>query len=217
MTTCYAVIVPGRESVIIDTPREAWRGALDAADRADAPVTLVIATHGDWDHITDMARLQERGYTIAGHPADIAMFHDPMGNRTDLPFLIDPVRLDRELADGDRLDVGDLEIQVVHTPGHSQGSISLWVPGLDALFTGDTVLKGGAGFLNRPQSDPRALAASVRRIAGFPESTTLYPGHGAPTTVGQETWMASAEDADELIADWKAGKGRWTPKGAQEG
>ena len=217
MTTCYVVIDPGRGTVIIDAPREAWKGALAAAEREDAPVRLVIATHGDWDHISDMARLQELGYPIAGHPADNQLFHDPMGNRTDLPFIIDPIHLNHELADGDRLEAGDIEIHVLHTPGHSPGHISLYVPSLDALFTGDTVLKGGAGYLDRRLTDPPALAASVRRIAAFPEHTAIYPGHGAPTTVGKETWMSDAEDAEALIADWKAGRRRWTPRGARAG
>jgi glyoxylase-like metal-dependent hydrolase (beta-lactamase superfamily II) len=105
---------------------------------------------------------------------------------------------------------------VLHTPGHSPGSISLWLPALDALFTGDTVLKGGAGYLERPESDAWALASSVQRIAALPENTTLYPGHGAPTTISDETWLTDSTDRDTLIARWKSGQGRWTPRASRD-
>lgn len=216
LTTCYVIIAPGRQSVIIDAPRDAWRAGLKAAEEAAAPVSLLITTHGHWDHITDARRIQELGIPIAGHPADLALFADPMAQRGGIPFVIEPIELDRQLADGDRLSVGDAEIQVLHTPGHSPGSISLWLPALDALFTGDTVLKGGAGYLERPESDAWALASSVQRIAALPEHTTLYPGHGGPTTIAEETWLANSTDRDALIAAWKSGQGRWTPRARRD-
>lgn len=214
LTVCYALIAPGRETFLIDIPRDAWRGAMELADSLDAPVTLVIATHGHWDHITDLSQINELGIPVAAHPADRAMFDDPMGRQAGQPFVIEPARIDQELTDGDRLVIGDEELHVLHTPGHSRGSISLWAPSIDALFTGDTVLKGGAGYLEQPESSAEALAASVRRIAAFPESTTLYPGHGAPTTVGQESWLVDAAEPELLIEHWRSGRQRWTPRGA---
>lgn len=212
LTTSYALIAPGRETVIIDAPRNAWRGALDHADKADAPVSLVIASHGHWDHITDLDRIAEHGIPIAGHAADRDLFRDPAGQRDDLPFPIEPVELDRELADGDSVSLGDLAMRVIHTPGHTPGSISLWAPDLDALFTGDTILKGGAGYLERPECDPEALVTSLRRVARLPESTTIYPGHGAPTTVGEESWLSMTDDPPTLIDMWNTGKLRWSPR-----
>jgi glyoxylase-like metal-dependent hydrolase (beta-lactamase superfamily II) len=212
LTATYVVIAPGRQSVMIDAPRGAWRAGLKAAEEAGAPVALLILTHGHWDHITNARQLQQRGIPIAGHPADRALLVDPMAQRGGIPFVIEPVELDRELADGDRISIGDAEIQVLHTPGHSPGSISLWIPALDALFTGDTVLKGGAGYLERPECDPWALASSVQRIAALSEQTTLYPGHGAPTSIAAEAWLTDATDRDALVATWQSGEGRWTPR-----
>lgn len=214
LTVCYALIAPGRETFLIDIPRDAWRGALELADSMGAPVTLVLASHGHWDHITDLSKINALGIPVAAHPGDRELFDDPMGRQAGQPFVIEPARIDQELADGDRLAIGDEELQVLHTPGHTWGSISLWAPAIDALFTGDTVLKGGAGYLEQPESSDVALAASVRRIAAFPEATTLYPGHGAPTTVGQETWLADATDPELLIEHWHSGLQRWTPRGA---
>ncbi len=196
---------------MIDAPRDAWKGAIAAADELDAPVQLALATHGHWDHVTDLAKVQAIGYRVAGHPADAALFADPTAGRTDLPFVIEPVRIDQRLADGDRLSLGDVDILVVHTPGHTAGSVCLWIDEEEILFTGDTLLKGGAGYLQRPESDPLALATSIRRLADFPSTTTLYPGHGAPTTIAAETWLEDAHDPDTLIRYWKSGQRRWKP------
>lgn len=213
LTACYVLIAPGVESILIDAPRDAWRGALQAADALEAPVRRLIATHGHWDHITDAAALQQQGIAVFGHAADDALFSDPMGQREGVPLIIGPIELDHELADGDRIELAGHDIQVLHTPGHSPGSISLWLQESDILFSGDTVLKGGAGYLERPESDAWALASSVLRIAALPEATTLYPGHGAPTRIGDEDWLSPSANRDDLVALWQSGAGRWTPRG----
>lgn len=213
LTTCYAIVVPGEGTLIIDAPRKAWQSALTAAEEARAPVQLVLATHGHWDHVTDMARLQEQGYPIAGHPADSALFADPIGQRRDIPFVIDPVTIDQRLADGDRIGIGKVDIHVLHTPGHTPGSVCLWIDDEEVLFTGDTLLKGGAGYLDRPECDPVALATSIYRLSEYPSESKIYPGHGAPTTIGEEDWLEDAHDTDTMIRYWKAGQRRWRPPG----
>ncbi|CAN5826643.1 MBL fold metallo-hydrolase [soil metagenome] len=212
LTACYALIAPGQESILIDAPRDAWRGAVDAANGMDAPVRRFVATHGHWDHITDASDVQTLGIPMYGHPADTNLCADPMGQRGDIPFVIEPVELDHELAEGDRLILAGHEIQILHTPGHTPGSISLWLPESDVLFTGDTVLKGGAGYLERPECDAWALASSVLRIASLPEATTLYPGHGAPTTIHDEPWLSETGDREALVELWQSGEARWTPR-----
>ena len=203
LTDCYVVIVPNQGAVLIDAPRDAWRAAVEAADAQDARILLAIATHGHWDHITDMARVRESGIPIASHLADADLFADPHGQGLTLPFAVDPVQIDRPLVEGDRLSIGKVELHVLHTPGHTQGSVTTWIPSMDVLFTGDTLLKGGAGHTAEPGASLPALAASVRRLAAFPESTTLYPGHGAPTTIGQEAWLADLIDPDAPLVQWR--------------
>lgn len=212
LTATYAVIAPGFESILIDAPRDAWRGAMKAAGDLHAPVRRLIATHGHWDHITDASLVREIGIPLLAHPADLQLCANPMAQRGGLPLVIDPVPIDQELEDGQRLDLAGHELQILHTPGHSRGSICIWLPDSAVLFSGDTVLKGGAGYLERPESDARALATSVLRIASLPEQTTLYPGHGPPTTLGEEQWLLEATGADMLIASWTSGTGRWTPR-----
>src|SRR6185503_14220111 len=127
-----------------------------------------------------------------------------------LPFVVDPVAIDQPLHEGDRIALGAHEVRVLHTPGHTPGSLSLWAPASDALFTGDTLLKGGAGHTAEPGASLPALATSVRRLAEFPESTTIYPGHGAPTTIGAEAWLATLADPEAPLKQWR-------PSGARRG
>jgi hydroxyacylglutathione hydrolase len=208
LTDCYALIVPGEVAMLVDAPRDAWQAALDAASELGAQVVLAVATHGHWDHITDMARVHERGIPVGAHPADAYMLADPHGQGLTLPFVVEPVAIDQRLLEGDRIVLGSTEVHVLHTPGHTPGSISLWAPDLDVVFTGDTLLKGGAGHTAEPGASLPALAASVRRLAGFADATTLYPGHGAPTTIGAEAWLATLSDSDAPLVQWRPSNAR---------
>lgn len=203
LTVCYAVIVHRHGALIIDAPRDAWRSAVEAAETAHAPVLLAIATHGHWDHVTDMADLQRSGIPVAAHPADADLLADPHGQGLTLPFAVDPVRIDHPLGEGNRLTIGPVEFRVLHTPGHTQGSVSIWLPDWDMAFTGDTLLKGGAGHTAEPGASLPALGASVRRLAALPEATTIYPGHGAPTTIRAEHWLATLSDPDAPLVQWR--------------
>lgn len=203
LTDCYAVIVPDLGAVLIDAPRDAWQAAIEAAETLNARMLLAIATHGHWDHITDMARVREAGVPLAAHPADAEMLADPHGQGLTLPFAVDAVAIDRPLSEGDRIAVGPVELHILHTPGHTSGSVTIWLPREDVMFTGDTLLKGGAGHTAEPGASLPALATSVRRLAAFPESTTLYPGHGAPTTIGAERWLETLSDPDAPLVQWR--------------
>ncbi len=88
------------------------------------------------------------------------------------------------LAEGDILP--GTSWRVVHTPGHSAGSICLHHAGTGALLSGDTLFRGGVGRTDAPDSDPVALARSLSRLAGLAPETVVYPGHGGPTTIGAE-------------------------------
>jgi glyoxylase-like metal-dependent hydrolase (beta-lactamase superfamily II) len=205
LTDCYALIAPGREAFIIDAPRDAWRSALEAATDAGAAVVLVIATHGHWDHVTDLADIQALGIPVGANPADAYLLTDPHGQGLDIPYLMEPVTIDEPLREGDRLGIGDDEVRILHTPGHTAGSITLYVPALNALFTGDTLLKGGAGHTAEPGASVDALGSSVRRLAQFPGDTRVFPGHGGPTTLDAETWLADLADPDAPLQQWRPG------------
>jgi hydroxyacylglutathione hydrolase len=91
------------------------------------------------------------------------------------------------LRDGDTLSVGRLDAQVLHTPGHSPGGISLWFPTEQKVLCGDLVFRQGVGRSDFPGSNPETLLQSIRqKLYTLPDETTVYPGHGPETTVGYE-------------------------------
>jgi len=93
---------------------------------------------------------------------------------------------DRFLAEGDRVGLGDgdLQLSVLHTPGHTPGSICLLGEGV--LFSGDCLFAGGIGRVDLPGGDERAMLASLRRLAELDPRLLVYPGHGPPTTIAEE-------------------------------
>ncbi|QBS40443.1 MBL fold metallo-hydrolase [Nocardia sp. CS682] len=167
---------------------------VDAAHNADAiaeavgtrNVVAILCTHGHNDHVTVAPELSTRlDAPILLHPAD-----DPLWRMThpDVDY--------RSLADTPRITVGDTDIDLLHTPGHSPGSVSLHLPEAAALFTGDTLFSGGPGATGRSYSDFETIIASIRdRLLTLPDETTVHTGHGDTTTIGTEK---------PSLADWIA-------------
>jgi glyoxylase-like metal-dependent hydrolase (beta-lactamase superfamily II) len=137
----------------------------------------VLVTHGHFDHIDAV------GEVCDGTRA--AAYLNPLDR-----FLWDelyPVTPDRELAEGQRLTVGDVELHVLHTPGHTPGSTCFHAPSLGVVFTGDTLFPGGPGATRHDDSDFDTIIASVRdRLFTLPEDTVVLPGHGESTVIGAE-------------------------------
>ena len=161
------------DALIVDAAAEADR---IRAAVADLDPNAVVQTHGHWDHVRawdDLAA--DPGLEIWGHPGDADLFPNP---------------LDRELADGDTIPVGDLEVEVIHTPGHTDGSIHLLVHGDDRphLVTGDSLFPGGPGNTWGDADRFRQLMDGLKeRIFGpLSDETWVYPGHGDDTTLGTE-------------------------------
>jgi glyoxylase-like metal-dependent hydrolase (beta-lactamase superfamily II) len=103
---------------------------------------------------------------------------------------------DHDLADGDVLQVGDVEVQVLHTPGHAPGACCFSVPALGVLFSGDTLFNGGPGATGRSFSDFPTIVESIeQRLLSLPADTVVLTGHGDATTIGAEQphlgeWLA---------------------------
>ena len=152
-------------------------------------LAVIVLTHGHFDHLGSVEPLVEvTGAPIAIHELDAHRITDaaPAGTGGAL-FGYDHVSppADRILHQGDRIDAGLLALEVLHTPGHTQGSISLL--GAGHLFSGDTLFAGSVGRTDFPGGDARALSRSIaERIAPLPDDTIVHPGHGPDTTVGRE-------------------------------
>ncbi|MDP2943196.1 MAG: MBL fold metallo-hydrolase [Candidatus Omnitrophota bacterium] len=170
------------EAVIIDPGAEDGKikGRLS---RNRLSARYIINTHGHADHIGANGRF---GLPIMIHRSDVPFFSNPAKNLSAiLGMAISSPPASRVLEDGDKLYVGDLLLEVIHTPGHTPGSISVKCE--DLVFTGDALFNEGIGRTDFPYSSEEDLLRSIReKLLVLPDSTKVYPGHGAATTIGYE-------------------------------
>jgi glyoxylase-like metal-dependent hydrolase (beta-lactamase superfamily II) len=159
-----------------------------------------VSSHGHWDHIGDNAAVAEHtGADIAVHPLDRTRLERP--EPVYAPFEIPPSVPAVELAEGGEIHFGEVRLTVLHTPGHTEGSVCLLDGDGGRLFSGDTLFANGWGRTDLPGGDAEAMAASVARLAGLPDVTGVLPGHGSTTTIGRErAWMDLVRTSGRLFA-----------------
>ena len=161
--------------VVVDAPHDAGPIVDLVAGRR---VAAVLLTHGHDDHIGAALEVAA-GTGAATHlHADDRMLWDR----------VHAAPPGAGLTDGDRFEVGDVTLEVLHTPGHSPGSCCFYAERLGVVFTGDTLFQGGPGATGRSFSDHDTIVASIRgRLLTLPPETRVLTGHGDETTVGAET------------------------------
>jgi glyoxylase-like metal-dependent hydrolase (beta-lactamase superfamily II) len=183
---CYVVAGPGGDAIVIDPGGELAQIQAHVVER-DLRVHAVLNTHAHYDHLGAVVPVVEQyGAPFHLHPADEDLLR--RANFYRRLFLgEESIRIpsvDRELADGEQLSFGSLEVGVVHTPGHTPGSVCFECDG--ELFTGDTVMAKHLGRTDLPGGDRDLLMASVALIAErYPEGTRLSPGHGEAAELGE--------------------------------
>lgn len=189
-----------REAIAIDTatPSLAWIGD-ELAERGWI-LKLIVSTHGHWDHIGDNAALAAHtGADIAVHPLDRSRLTDPQPLYA--PFEIIPSVPAVDLMEGGVVRFGEIELTVLHTPGHTEGSVCLYARDEGLLFSGDTLFAGAWGRTDFPGGDPDAMVSSLARLAELEDHVGVFPGHGEATTIGRErAWMELVRDGGRLFA-----------------
>ncbi len=178
-----------REAIAIDTATPCLPWIAEALDARGWTLRLIVSTHGHWDHVGEnKAVADQTGAQIAIHPADNHYLLDP--HPLFAPFDIVPSVPAVELADGGEVRFGGVRLRVIHTPGHTEGSVCLVHEDDGLLFSGDTLFPGGWGRVDLPGGSADAMAESIARLAGLDDALRVLPGHGAATTIGAERpWL----------------------------
>ncbi len=150
-------------------------------------VKYIILTHGHFDHIDAVGCLKDKlGAEVAIHKQDASCLRDSTKNLSYSMGMesIQP-QADILLEHGDNIQVGDIDLMVIHTPGHSPGSISIL--GNGAVFTGDTLFNGSIGRTDLLGGDLDQIFRSIKeRLLSLDDNTVVYPGHGPESTIGAE-------------------------------
>jgi hydroxyacylglutathione hydrolase len=188
------------EAIAIDTATPSLAWIADELAARQWILKLIVSTHGHWDHIGDNAVVAEHtGADIAVHALDRERLTDPQPIWA--PFDIVPSVPAVDLAEGGVIRFGDLRLRVLHTPGHTQGSVCLLAEDEGLLFSGDTLFAGGWGRVDLPGGDPSEMAESIARLAGLEDHVGVFPGHGTETTIGRErAWLDLVRSEGRLFA-----------------
>jgi len=188
-----------REAIAIDTATPCLAWLTDELVARDWTLKLIVSSHGHWDHIGDNAAVAEHtGADVGAHPLD----HDRLIHpSTNAPFDIPPSVPAVDLAEDGEVRFGAIRLRVLHTPGHTEGSVCLYEPDEGLLFSGDTLFAGGWGRVDLPGGDPDAMVASLGRFLDLEDGVHVFPGHGPETTIGRErAWLELVRDQRRLLA-----------------
>ncbi len=174
------------EAVFVDPGSEGDRLA-EAVTAAGARLTEIWLTHAHFDHVGGVAALCRAWpqAVVRLHPADASLYSSAARSAALWGLsLEEPPASTEPLAEGDVLTVGGRSFDVIHTPGHSPGHVTIHGHGI--ALVGDCLFRDSVGRTDLPLSDPGQLAASLERIAALPDETHVLSGHGPPSTIGRE-------------------------------
>lgn len=161
-------------AVVIDAAHDHEAIARGLGDRE---LMAIVSTHGHSDHVNAAVALGElTDSPILLHPDDIELWHHIHPDREP----------DAPLLHGEALRAGDVDLHILHTPGHTPGGVCLYAPEIGVVFTGDTLFPDGPGATGQPFADFPTIITSIReQLADLPGETVVHPGHGESTTIAE--------------------------------
>jgi hydroxyacylglutathione hydrolase len=176
-----------KEAIIIDASFGSYDKIVPLLKQREANAKLLFLTHSHWDHIADASLFaREMHLPIAVHVGDIKNLMDPGSDGIPSPVPIQGVAPSISFEEGYTISLGDTNFRVIHTPGHSPGCVCLYSAEVGVLFSGDTLFRRSYGNLQLPTGEPGRMRASLQKLGALPLETTVFPGHGGSTTIGEE-------------------------------
>jgi hydroxyacylglutathione hydrolase len=190
-TNAYLLTEPSlKAAVLVDAPQGVWGPVKDALQADGCALSELWLTHAHWDHTQGVAEVvAATGAPVSAHPDDRVLLETPEVMR---PLMMDdeeltPVRVSRWLADNDTIDALGRKVLVRHVPGHCPGSLMFYFESDGFAITGDALFRRAVGRTDLPMGDFAALEKAIQeKIYVLADAVTVFPGHGGPTTVGEE-------------------------------
>jgi len=178
------LLIEGNEAAVIDVAN-AYPDVRDTLNELGISLKYLLVTHGHPSHLGSIRTTKENlGGMLCLHKSDADLLKEADSN-------LEP---DILAKDNDSLKFGNTVIKILHTPGHTMGSLCFHLRGGKALFTGDTLLKGEFGKIRGPHSMGLMLRSLKRLNSVIPPKTTVYPGHGPMTTMSKEAWLDTLDN-----------------------
>lgn len=195
----YVVADARGEAIVID-PSFGERQVLEAVRAHGLRIVEILNTHGHPDHTYgDAAVKAATGAPLAIHRLDAyRLARNAASVMEFFPASHPLVSAERSLEEGDAARLADLRLVVLHTPGHTEGSVCFHLSDENVLFSGDTLFNAGLGRVDLPGGDAASMMRSLRRLMTLPPDTVVYPGHGPQTTIGAEKAWIEGLSVDAL-------------------
>lgn len=184
-----------KQSAVIDPSLDSSAAIFSYLGQHGLNCSKILLTHSHWDHIADVAVIKRVTHALVYiHALDVPNLEYPGSDKLPCWVSIEGVKPDVILAEGDQVTVGNCNFSVIHTPGHSPGSVCFYDDVNHILFSGDTLFQGAIGNLHFPTSQPDLMWSSLEKLNRLPSQTIVYPGHGPQTIIGAESWLPQAKE-----------------------
>ncbi len=176
------------DAIVVD-PGDDITAVLELLTKHGLRLKAIVITHAHIDHIGGAAKLK----AATGAPVYMNENDRELGERMDVQAswlgmeIPEVTEVDVFVKDGEALTLGKVPFHILHTPGHTQGSLSIWIPAEGKLVAGDTLFRDSIGRTDLPGGDGKQIIRSIHgKLMGLPEETVVIPGHGMNTTIGRE-------------------------------